>query len=600
MEQHFEKTSSESLLIRFTKVISMIYPPSDEHYIENQNGILCIYNVRICTFAFRIEKIEVFKNRLNPDVPTERIILDVQSFIPGSSNLSEDCLNKPERFVLPGSVKDNIKNISRILGVKYIIHNMKAFRELFLSMLQFAKIEEVYHIYKIGWQDNSTYAFSNGVIDEAETEDATSRKINIDNKIKDYSLRVDPASVIESEGATAAAKLVTEHLFRLTKSPLSKFLYLYLVLSFMTTQLLDRHRNEAPMFTPMIVAKPLTGKTYLCETLLYYMKNNPKINLSTGTTYNGFLKIAKHTKDCLFLVDDHKLDPVNGKKSEDIINRILRMEGDNAGRSNAFDSQELECMVLLAGEILPSVSFSSISRMLIWNLKKEDIDRNEENFVRKNAELYATHILSLLRWIKENNADFLTDELLESYHEEKELLLDKDHRFNERVAASYAWLLSVYKVIALNYFNDIGMDYISEYDKLEAFAMRELKQFKNDHLAEDPLYIFCKALQHSKDRMMVDSQNSTVKDSCIGTYDQCFYYIREHKLETLIDQSMCVDKKVLEELLSDSKMLNAEKPRYKYLRRHRINRQEEKVYQINSALVDEYVDNIDRQINATI
>ncbi len=125
MEQHFEKTLSESLLTRFTKVISTVYPPSKKHYIENEKGILCVNGDKICTFAFAIEKVEVFKNLLNPDVPTERIIFDVQSFIPGSSNLSEDCLNKPERFVLPGSVKDNIKNISRILGVKYIIHNMK-------------------------------------------------------------------------------------------------------------------------------------------------------------------------------------------------------------------------------------------------------------------------------------------------------------------------------------------------------------------------------------------------------------------------------------------------------------------------------------------
>lgn len=42
MEQHFEKTSSESVLKRLTKIIEMTFPHTNKHYIENQGGILCI------------------------------------------------------------------------------------------------------------------------------------------------------------------------------------------------------------------------------------------------------------------------------------------------------------------------------------------------------------------------------------------------------------------------------------------------------------------------------------------------------------------------------------------------------------------------------
>lgn len=112
--------------------------------------------------------------------------------------------------------------------------------------------------------------------------------------------------------------------------------------------------------------------------------------------------------------------------------------------------------------------------------------------------------------------------------------------------------------------------------------------------------MFCKVLQHSKHRMVIDSQNNTVQDKHLGTYDKQFYYILEYKLDNLIDDtSMGADKKRIVELLSENNMLNDERPRFKYMHRHRINKQEEKVYQIYSVLVDNYVDDIDKQINSS-
>ena len=590
------KTVSNSLQ---TKCISMMLTQigRDIDEFENDHGILTFEHTPLCNFVFNIDKIEQFKDT---GEPTEQIILEVRSLIPNSTDLSESSLNIPEQFAIPAKAKDNIKIVSEKLGLRYLIYDKKTFEALFLSMIPNAKWEEIYHISKIGWQDNDTYAFANGVTDEAKTGKAINRQFKIDARLKGYALKIDPATVVNQDKEKEAARLVTEHLFRTTKTPIAKFLYIYLTLSILTTKFLDRHRNEAPEFTPMIVAKPLTGKTYLCNTLLYYMQNNPQINLSVGTTYSGFLNTANKAKDCIFLADDNKLDATFGKKSEDIINSISRMKGNNAPRSNAYGSQELECVILITGEVLPQLSFSSISRLLIWNLEKDDINRNEENFVRENAELYAAHILSLIRWLRDTGTDSLTDELLESFYVEKELLLDKDPRFNERVAASYAWLLAVYKVIVLRYIYFIDIDYTSEEDTLKKYALQELNKFKKDHLAEDPLYMFCKVLQHSKHRMVIDSQNSTVQDKHLGTYDKQFYYILEYKLDNLIDDtSMGADKKRIVELLSENNMLNDERPRFKYMHRHRINKQEEKVYQIYSVLVDNYVDDIDKQINSS-
>ena len=166
--------------------------------------------------------------------------------------------------------------------------------------------------------------------------------------------------------------------------------------------------------------------------------------MSSGTTFTGLINKCNDVKDFIFLADDHKPDPTQGRRSEDIVDKIARMRGDNAAKSTALGSKDIDCVVLITGEAVPPLCLSSISRMLIWNLTKEDISREEQDIVRANSQLYATHILSLLRWIESIGRDQLAERLYDLYYAIKGELLEKDYTFNERLASSYAWLIAVY------------------------------------------------------------------------------------------------------------------------------------------------------------
>ena len=109
--------------------------------------------------------------------------------------------------------------------------------------------------------------------------------------------------------------------------------------------------------------------------------------MSSGTTFTGLINKCNDVKDFIFLADDHKPDPTQGRRSEDIVDKIARMRGDNAAKSTALGSKDIDCMVLITGEAVPPLCLSSISRMLIWNLTKEDNSREEQDIVRANSQL---------------------------------------------------------------------------------------------------------------------------------------------------------------------------------------------------------------------
>lgn len=177
-----------------------------------------------------------------------------------------------KQITLKGNPKKIKQHFVDQLGLDYTCFNEFMITRIFLFMLQRAKRRIVYQINHMGWQANNRYAFTNGVVDIKGFSQDSDVNYEVSRFLEDYSLQISTTEIISKEDEKNAAILVTEHLFYTTRSPISMCLYFYLVLSFFTTALIKLHRNDAPAFTPMLVAFTQTGKTQLCYTLLSFLK----------------------------------------------------------------------------------------------------------------------------------------------------------------------------------------------------------------------------------------------------------------------------------------------------------------------------------------
>lgn len=557
--------------------------------IQNNFGVITLDGEKLSNFVFRVLWIEESRSG---DVPTEQVVIEICTLFPESSHFDDSCLMECKQITLKGNPKKIKQHFVDQLGLDYTCFNEFMITRIFLFMLQRAKRRIVYQINHMGWQANNRYAFTNGVVDIKGFSQDSDVNYEVSRFLEDYSLQISTTEIISKEDEKNAAILVTEHLFCTTRSPISMCLYLYLVLSFFTTALIKLHRNDAPAFTPMLVAFTQTGKTQLCYTLLSFLKNIPKVTLSSGTTFTGLINKCNDVKDFIFLADDHKPDPTQGRRSEDIVDKIARMRGDNAAKSTALGSKDIDCMILITGEVVPPLCLSSISRMLIWNLTKEDISREEQNIVRANNQLYATHILSLLRWIESIGRDQLAERLYDLYNAIKGELLEKDNTFNERLASSYAWLIAVHTLMTL-YFEGIGINIRPKEKILYDFAERELRSFQKAHLEDDPLYRFCLNLIDSESKFEIESHNNKDLSNCWGTRNIEYFFIFERKIDNLIDSSFGISKKDLLNRMCENNMLLPEKPKYAYLHRHK----NQCVYKVNRSVVEMYIEKIKAQIN---
>lgn len=554
------------------------------------NGSLCIDKTPICSFLFDIKYI---KRQLRNTEITESIVMEVCQIDPDCSgdNLR---VSEPEIYEIDRSQKGKPASFSRILGAKYIIYYEKAFKEIWQRMIVYATTHTEIAISSIGHQSNGCYAFANGMVgmaDKAQEDDVSYHAVN---KIIPFSLQVEPDITVDSATEVEAAKLITEHWFKATVTPVAVYLYCLMILSFLTTPLRKLFSVDSPRFITLLFAEPLSGKTILCKIMLSFMKSIPCVDLSNDTTTYGILDDVKYFKDCVYLTDDFKVPPTNRKAIEERVNTLTRMGGNISEKKTFNGTYSIESMILMTAEAIPGLSKSSLERMLIFKMRKSDFVYDEENVIADNPELYGTHILMVLRWILGQDMACLCNNLHDEFLAER-AKLKSNKSFCDRRVDAYAWLIATYQRIILPYFESIGLENENRYDILKNYALRDLRDHLRMELPKDTLYKFCSEVNNA-DGFDEYSRRSTPDLSKLGLQDRDYFYIFQNKLTDLIDKDEPVDLSMMLEILDRECILRKETSRSSSTTRKTFDDKTILVYKLSKSRINEYLDKINEEI----
>lgn len=582
--------SEKSWKVYYYKIEPKLSKNVKEEGLSVENGTLCVGDTEVCSFIFDVKciKQQVFENET-----IETILIEVCQIDPDCSgeNLR---VSEPEIFEIDRSQKGKPANFSKILGAKYVIYDEKVFKEMWQRMIVYATTQTEIAISCIGHQSNGCYAFANGMVgmaDNAQEDDISYKAVD---KIKPFSLQVEPDITVDHTTEIEAAKLITEHWFKATVTPVSICLYCLMILSFLTTPLRKLFSVDSPRFITLLFAEPLSGKTTMCEIMLSFMKSIPRVDLSNDTTTSGILEDVKCFKDCVYLADDFKVPPTNRKAIEERVNTLTRMGGNISKKKTFNGTYSIDSMILMTAEAIPGLSKSSIERMLIFKMRKLDFIFSEENVIRDNPELYGTHILMLLRWILGQDMACLCNTLHDGFLIERaKLKINKS--FCDRRVDAYAWLIATYQRIILPYFESIGHDSTNQYGRLKNHALRDLRDHLRMELPKDTLYRFCSAVNNADD-FDEYSRRTTPDLSKSGLYDRDYFYIFEDKLTTFIDKSEPGDLSMMLEILDREDILRKETGRTCSTTRKQFGDKTILFYKLSKSRINEYVDKINEEI----
>ena len=555
------------------------------------NGTFCVDGAELCSFIFSVDHKETI---IGASSSVQTVVLQVRAICPNGNSSEEIILGDPEYFTLPTKAKDDMKLVSFNLGLEYMIYNMTYFKKVFQRMILHANMVNVRMITNTGWQGSDGYAFSNGLIG---TSTSLSYQIRVDDVIKSHSLKISPDLIVDKAQELKAATLITDHWFKATKPPVCIYLYLLLILSFLTTALRKQYSNHSPRFLTMIYAEPLSGKTRMCEILLGFMNYIPKVDISSGTTEWGIMEEARKCKDCIFLVDDFKIPPQDRKRVEALIETLTRVAGNNSEKKNAKGTFSVDSQILITAESIPNLSESSINRMLIWKLCKEDFNREEENMIGDNPELYATHILMLLRWIVSSDITLLCEKMNYSFLAER-AKISKGGSYCDRRIDAYAWLLAAYNVIFCGYLPSIGLINLEssryEYERLYSYAITDLREQLREQLANDPVYHFCNNIVSQKGSFIADSHFSSLDSNSLGFWKRDYYLLLTDVVDKVVDSRYPIDEDLFTRL--ENEEILVPDPNRSRVTRHQHNNESKKVYKLSEYNLQRYVDHIDQEI----
>ena len=555
------------------------------------NGTFCVDGAELCSFIFSVDHKETI---IGASSSVQTVVLQVRAICPNGNSSEEIILGDPEYFTLPTKAKDDMKLVSFNLGLEYMIYNMTYFKKVFQRMILHANMVNVRMITNTGWQGSDGYAFSNGLIG---TSTSLSYQIRVDDVIKSHSLKISPDLIVDKAQELKAATLITDHWFKATKPPVCIYLYLLLILSFLTTALRKQYSNHSPRFLTMIYAEPLSGKTRMCEILLGFMNYIPKVDISSGTTEWGIMEEARKCKDCIFLVDDFKIPPQDRKRVEALIEMLTRVAGNNSEKKNAKGTFSVDSQILITAESIPNLSESSINRMLIWKLCKEDFNREEENMIGDNPELYATHILMLLRWIVSSDITLLCEKMNYSFLAER-AKISKGGSYCDRRIDAYAWLLAAYNVIFCGYLPSIGLINLEssryEYERLYSYAITDLREQLREQLANDPVYHFCNNIVSQKGSFIADSHFSSLDSNSLGFWKRDYYLLLTDVVDKVVDSRYPIDEDLFTRL--ENEEILVPDPNRSRVTRHQHNNESKKVYKLSEYNLQRYVDHIDQEI----
>lgn len=147
---------------------------------------------------------------------------------------------------------------------------------------------------------------------------------------------------------------------------------------------------------------------------------------SFNSTVNGMTESIRCVDDVLLTIDDCHFQ---SEKAKEKLDQVIRLLSDDAGKQRALSmggtnsKSHSNATLLITGELIPEVQFSTIARMLVLPFSK--IDLNALNSLLKEFPMLRSEITAYIHYIesrlKNDQSNFLSE--LESFFAKYETIL---------------------------------------------------------------------------------------------------------------------------------------------------------------------------------
>lgn len=319
---------------------------------------------------------------------------------------------------------------------------------IFSELAGFLEGETVYS-FPCGWIDNDALLIKNILIGKSGI-------IYVEN----ISLTKGLALYNEKNEKELFEAINSIYLHVLKKPVYSLTLFFFLIMGIFYRCLRELD-GLVPSFILYIQGGSGTGKTSSTMPLL-----NP-FELPTASfedSKSATARLFQETGSACFVIDDLKF---MNRDSEDLINLILRMAGDNTTQrrrvsGNKVSKSEISCLCAITGEVKLNLQPSSLARMLVIEYDRDTVDFTVLNEFRMNKDKIITALLALVQKII---SDDIFVETLVSGICEKRHAFTKTNKYTNmhgRYVDMIAWFTAMHEMIA-PYFSAVGIPLYEKY-----------------------------------------------------------------------------------------------------------------------------------------
>lgn len=409
------------------------------------------------------------------------------------------------------------------LGFKFQCGNYTAFNKYLEMLLMTAETRQYYT--RVGWHRNGYVLPDKGFIGKCDGVVETCSPMEFECN--------EPSRNDDDERKRAMAALdLCIHCTR--NKYISLIIFLTMLLSMMTTLFRRGNSNRVPQYTLLLQGASGAGKTTLVKTLFGYFKKYSYFDLSVGFTIPLMLKELDYYTDTPFLADDlvSQCEP-QAIKNVEMITRLCGNQG--SAHKTTRGTASANCLAILTAEVIPSVNVSTLNRMIILTLSRDDIDFDKVSEAQKseNKVLLSRAICDIIKYIYDNDPDSVIKDITLSFQANAEDFSAKVKGLPQRWVEAYSWLYAINSFFN-KYRETCGLAAVPE-TEFRAYIESRLKEAAHQLMVDHPDYRFCSAISDNHRKFQNKSDNKPLNTNSWGYCTEKYFFVENEKMDAVLN-----------------------------------------------------------------
>lgn len=266
--------------------------------------------------------------------------------------------------------------------------------------------------------------------------------------------------------------------------------------------------------------------------------------------------------DSVLIVDDFKpgSTPSKQKNQDDKLEQLVRFYGDRVSKERMTDFSTVgkkayfpvRGACIITGELITGVE-SSLSRMFLTEISKNDVDNEKLSFFQNNKKILPTHAYDFISWLTDN-FDYIKNYIEDNYEKLRGNYRFEYPRFSEMFATLQitAQIIVSYARNKMYWNEEEGIRFLEEMKQIivsEILNMQlRIKQRDSSQLA---ILAICEAIREGK--IKITKLNfDTAKEQCSVYEFEGKLIIRMQQVKDLISQYARAHSIQVTELSNDS------------------------------------------------